>query len=458
MAKIDELKFDDKNFNKHTEYGMSLLEKSLRENGAGRSILIDKDNNIIAGNGIVEAAGSVGLENIKIVETTGDEIVAVKRTDIALDSEQGRKMALADNATAAADLEWDEDLLAEASEQWGIDLEDYGLAQNKYVREAEAEGRLAENFIVPPMSVLDARGGAWQERKKAWNTLINDEGESRQNLLGENNLMSSVNNGVSILDATLVEVLYKWFMPNNIDYKPQAFDCFAGDSVGGFVMSYLGAHFTGTELREEQAQLNNERVQSRKLDAIYHCDDGRNIAKYLQPESQDFFFSCPPYFDLEHYSNDERDASNQGSYAEFLALLEKAFEESIKCLKKNRFAIVVMSAVRDKKGYYQDIPSDITRIFEKNGCHLYNQLILIDSGATLALRVGNSMKNRKVGRQHQEVLVYFNGEDNLLYEDINEFKTIGKIHQNIAVYYKPDENSKIQDEFKDLRNKNENKA
>lgn len=107
MSKIDELKFDDKNFNRHTEYGMSLLEKSLRENGAGRSILLDKDNNIIAGNGIIEAAGSVGLENVKIVETQGDEIVAVKRTDVSLNSKQGRKMALADNATAKADIEWD---------------------------------------------------------------------------------------------------------------------------------------------------------------------------------------------------------------------------------------------------------------------------------------------------------------------------------------------------------------
>lgn len=81
MATIKDLKFDDKNFNKHTEFGMSLLEKSLRENGAGRSILLDKDNNIIAGNGIVEAAGSVGLERVKIVEATGDEIIAVKRTE-----------------------------------------------------------------------------------------------------------------------------------------------------------------------------------------------------------------------------------------------------------------------------------------------------------------------------------------------------------------------------------------
>lgn len=126
--KIDELKFDDKNFNKHTEYGMSLLEKSLRENGAGRSILIDKDNNIIAGNGIVESAGQIGLDKVKVVETTGDEIIAVKRTDISLNSKQGRKMALADNSTAKADLEWDEENLKsefdeEELKDWGVDLD-----------------------------------------------------------------------------------------------------------------------------------------------------------------------------------------------------------------------------------------------------------------------------------------------------------------------------------------------
>ena len=113
MSNISELKFDDKNFNKHTEYGMSLLEKSLRELGAGRSILIDKDNNIIAGNGIIEAAGNIGLEDLQIVETDGKKLIAVKRTDIALDSEEGRQMALADNATAEADLSWDTDTISE---------------------------------------------------------------------------------------------------------------------------------------------------------------------------------------------------------------------------------------------------------------------------------------------------------------------------------------------------------
>lgn len=137
MSKISDLKFDDKNFNKHTEYGMSLLEKSLRENGAGRSILIDKDNNIIAGNGIIEAAGQAGLEKVKIVETTGDEIIAVKRTDLKLDSKKGREMALADNATAAADLEWNDGVLAAETDKYGINTDDWGvdLAKKKSIKD-----------------------------------------------------------------------------------------------------------------------------------------------------------------------------------------------------------------------------------------------------------------------------------------------------------------------------------
>ena len=128
MSKIKELKQDGKNFNKHTKKGMELLGKSLQQFGAGRSILIDKDNNIIAGNGIVEAAGQIGLDDVQIVETDGTKLIAVKRTDVALDSAQGREMALADNATASADLEWDKETIGEFfspedTEKWDVDID-----------------------------------------------------------------------------------------------------------------------------------------------------------------------------------------------------------------------------------------------------------------------------------------------------------------------------------------------
>lgn len=160
MSNIKDLKFDDKNFNKHTEYGMSLLEKSLRENGAGRSILIDKDNNIIAGNGIIEAAGQAGLEKVKIVETTGDEIIAVKRTDLLLDSKKGREMALADNATASIDLDWNDNLINEEADKWGFDASDWLGNDWKDEPEEVVEDEAPEvDESEPPKSKL---GGVYQ--------------------------------------------------------------------------------------------------------------------------------------------------------------------------------------------------------------------------------------------------------------------------------------------------------
>lgn len=127
---IDKLIPDDRNNNKGTEFGNHLIEKSLRKLGAGRSIVLDKNNRIICGNKTIEGAASIGIENIIIVETTGNEIVCVKRMDIDLDSSKGRELALADNATAKANIKWDEDVIKEISAEfdivpkdWGIDIE-----------------------------------------------------------------------------------------------------------------------------------------------------------------------------------------------------------------------------------------------------------------------------------------------------------------------------------------------
>ena len=98
-TKISELIPDDKNFNLGNEFGNSLIEKSFRKFGAGRSILLDKHNRIIAGNKSIENAAAIGIEDVQIVESDGKRIIAVKRTDIDLDSPEGREMALADNAS-----------------------------------------------------------------------------------------------------------------------------------------------------------------------------------------------------------------------------------------------------------------------------------------------------------------------------------------------------------------------
>lgn len=118
---------DDLNFDKGTEYGGRLLEKSFEKFGAGRSILLDKNNRIIAGNKATEKYGALGGEDVIVVETDGTKLVAVKRTDIDLDSKEGRELALADNATQKADLDWAQDALREAAEGWDIPVDDWGV-------------------------------------------------------------------------------------------------------------------------------------------------------------------------------------------------------------------------------------------------------------------------------------------------------------------------------------------
>ncbi len=125
IIKVAELIQDDKNFNKGTEFGAKLINKSLEKFGAARSILIDQNNNIIAGNKTTENYIANGGVNVIVVESDGTSLIAVKRTDIDLNTAQGREMALADNATAKANIVWAEDIIAdeigiEVSESWGV--------------------------------------------------------------------------------------------------------------------------------------------------------------------------------------------------------------------------------------------------------------------------------------------------------------------------------------------------
>jgi sporulation protein YlmC with PRC-barrel domain len=149
MAKTTKLKDlipDNKNFNKGTEYGNSLIEKSLRKFGSGRSILIDKNNRIIAGNKTVENAAAIGLEDLQIVESDGTKIIAVKRTDIDLDSKEGRELALADNATAKANIDWDIETTFEVANEFGFDAGEWGIKDGGFEVDAD---KLGEDFTLP---------------------------------------------------------------------------------------------------------------------------------------------------------------------------------------------------------------------------------------------------------------------------------------------------------------------
>ena len=138
---LSQVKLDDMNFNRHNADGMKLLEKSISSNRFGRSILLDKDNNVIAGNGVVETSRKLGTKSVRIIETDGNELIAVKRTDLALDSKEGRELALADNSVAHANLEWNKEELQKAQDDWGLMPEEWGVEMPDGWESGKGEGQ-----------------------------------------------------------------------------------------------------------------------------------------------------------------------------------------------------------------------------------------------------------------------------------------------------------------------------
>lgn len=119
----EEIKFDHRNYRKHDEKNKKLINKSLKENGTGRSILIDKEGEIIAGNGVYEQASKLKIP-VKVIETDGKELIAIKRTDLATDDERRKQLAVLDNSTSDSS-SFDYEML---QEDFGIDmLNDMGL-------------------------------------------------------------------------------------------------------------------------------------------------------------------------------------------------------------------------------------------------------------------------------------------------------------------------------------------
>lgn len=373
-----------------------------------------------------------------------------------LSEEEQREFIIKDNVGYG---EWDMDALAN---EWDTeDLTDWGLDDWDFIdgggsgSDGDGSGQsgsgedtksLNDTFVIPPFSIFDSRQGYWQERKKMWRERIGDMGESRTAKLVQSLEMrykdlytrtmkhrkelginfkeylekyvpedvreredkKVLSQGVSLFDPVLSEICCRWFTPFE---GAKMFDPFAGDTQKGLVFAMCGYEFTGVELRQEQVDINNRVIADRDLPIRYVCDDGQNVAKYFEPESQDMLFSCPPYYNLEVYSDLENDASNQGTYEDFLTIIRNAYTSALGCLKENRFAVVVVGDVRNKtNGEYYDFVGDVKRIFREAGAHLYNEIILVEMSSSAALRAAKSMESRKVCKTHQNVLVFYKGD------------------------------------------------
>ena len=142
-SKTTEIRLDHRNYRKHGEENKRIIKKSLEELGAGRSILVDSEGEIIAGNGVFEQAQKLGIP-VRIIETDGAELIAVKRKDLATDDERRKRLALADNA-ASDTSEWAQDLLRE---DWSQDvLAEFGVQlPEMQVQVPQGDGQLPEEL------------------------------------------------------------------------------------------------------------------------------------------------------------------------------------------------------------------------------------------------------------------------------------------------------------------------
>lgn len=215
--------------------------------------------------------------------------------------------------------------------------------------------------------------------------------------------------GTSIFDPVLCELLYKWFTPIN----GTILDPFAGGSVRGIVANYLGYHYTGIDLRPEQIAANNIQADNILKDQekpTWIVGDSKNIDNLIPETAFEGFLTCPPYFNLELYSDDENDISNCDTYDSFIDNYNEIIQKSVAKLNNNRFACIVVGDIRDKAGFYHGFVCDTIDAFENAGMKLYNDAILVTAVGSLPIRVGRQFGSyRKLGKTHQNVLIFFKG-------------------------------------------------
>ena len=127
-VKLSDLTPDPGNYNAGTEEGQAMLERSLQKLGFGRSILLDKHGRVLAGNKTLQGAQAAGFadEDLQVIQTDGKKVIALQRMDLDLDTQEGKNMALADNAVARTNIAWDFEALGkdgwtdETLGEWGV--------------------------------------------------------------------------------------------------------------------------------------------------------------------------------------------------------------------------------------------------------------------------------------------------------------------------------------------------
>jgi hypothetical protein len=415
-----------RNSRTHSDAQVAQIAASIREFGFTNPVLIDGEGTIIAGHGRVMAARKLGLASVPCLRLG------------YLTETQRRAYVIADNKLAL-NAGWDEELLKlELVDLIGIDPElvdviGFSAAElEEIMGEDEEEGdgdlteeastSLSDRFLIPPFTVLSAREGWWQDRKRAWLALGIKSEEGRDAAIGGSKMVSGytkdgqrktglvTESDTSIFDPVLCEIAYRWFCPD----AGVILDPFAGGSVRGVVASKLGRQYVGHELRQEQVDANRQQGGELCFDDAHPpawiCGDSRRIDSTCADLDADLVFSCPPYADLEVYSDDPADLSTL-PYRDFIAAYREIIAKACARLRPDRFACFVVGEVRDKKGNYYDFVGDTVQAFRDAGLSYYNEAILVTAVGSLPIRAGRYFStSRKLGKTHQNILVFVKGD------------------------------------------------
>jgi hypothetical protein len=220
-------------------------------------------------------------------------------------------------------------------------------------------------------------------------------------------ILEIASTGTSIFDPVICEIAYRWFCPPG----GTVLDPFAGGSVRGIIASKLGRRYVGIELRGEQVEANKAQLSlAGELAPEWRCGDACDIGRLAGDIEADLIFSCPPYWNLERYSDDPADLSNMG-LDDFTAAYRSIIAGTVARLRDDRFAVWVVGDVRDEHGCYVSLPGRTIDAFKAVGARLYNDAILVTAVGSLPIRVGRQFEaSRKLGRTHQNILVFIKGD------------------------------------------------
>ncbi|MFK0294489.1 class I SAM-dependent methyltransferase [Streptomyces sp. NPDC090442] len=273
-----------------------------------------------------------------------------------------------------------------------------------------------------PFSVLRSDLGAWRERQRAWRDfgLAGESGREHVVTIGKNGgrfaedmkrQMPGVAGKASIFDPVLTEACYTWYCPEG----GRILDPFAGGPVRGLVAGNGGYQYTGIDLSPVQVDVNEENAADwRARDLLvspprWILGDSSEVLSSLPDGGFDYVFTCPPYHNLERYSDHPADLSAM-RWTDFEETYRKIISESVRCLADDSFCTWVVGEVRASTGMLRGLIPLTIAAHEDAGARFYNDGILLNQIGTTAMRLQNQWRpSRKVGRHHQYVLTFVKG-------------------------------------------------